>query len=130
MLLEKIGGEDAFEQLLQTAWIVTSQDFRSDKKVETEEFVSELLENLKNMIKKMEESPKMYSIFNQESSYLDSELTKSLPNYEENNYILSILKNIILDNKKIIINLLPLSIIVTLFTCIYSYYFNYLLFII
>lgn len=83
-LLEKIGGEDAFEQLLQTAWIVTSQDFSSDKKVETEEFVSELLENLKNMMKKMEESPKMYSIFNQESSYLDSELTKSLPNYEEN----------------------------------------------
>lgn len=49
---------------------------------------------------------------------------KKLPIYNENNYIFSILKEIIINNKKIIINLLSLSIIVTLFTCIYSYYFK------
>jgi len=49
---------------------------------------------------------------------------KKLPIYNENNYIISILKEIILNNKKIIINLFSLTIIVTLFTCIYSYYFK------
>ena len=49
---------------------------------------------------------------------------KKLPVYNENNYILSLLKNIIFNNKKIIINLLSLTLIVTIFTCIYSYYFK------
>ena len=49
---------------------------------------------------------------------------KKLPVYNENNYILSILKNILYDNKKIIINLLSLTLITTIFTCIYSYYFK------
>ena len=49
---------------------------------------------------------------------------KKLPVYNENNYILSILKNIIFDNKKIIINLLSLTLITTIFTCVYSYYFK------
>ena len=41
---------------------------------------------------------------------------KILPVYNENNYILSILKYIMFNNKKIIINLFSLTIIVTLFT--------------
>ena len=45
---------------------------------------------------------------------------KKLPVYNENNYILSILKNILFDNKKIIINLLSLTLITTIFTCVYS----------
>ena len=49
---------------------------------------------------------------------------KKLPVYNENNYIISILKGIITNNKKIIINLFSLTIVVTLFTCIYSYYFK------
>jgi len=49
---------------------------------------------------------------------------KCLPKYNENNYIISILKDILSNNKKIIINLFSLTIIVTLFTCIYSYYFK------
>ena len=49
---------------------------------------------------------------------------KKLPVYNENNYILSILKNILFDNKKIIINLLSLTLITTIFTCVYSYYFK------
>ena len=49
---------------------------------------------------------------------------KKLPIYNENNYIISILKDVMYNNKKIIINLFSLTIIVTLFTCIYSYYFK------
>ena len=49
---------------------------------------------------------------------------KKLPVYDENNYIFSILKSIIFSNKKIIINLMSLSLIVTLFTCFYGYYFK------
>ena len=49
---------------------------------------------------------------------------KKLPIYNENNYIVSIIKNTILYNKKIILNLFSLTVIVTLFTCIYSYYFK------
>lgn len=49
---------------------------------------------------------------------------KQLPVYNENNYIISILKEIIWNNKKIIINLFSLTIIVTLFICVYSYYFK------
>ena len=49
---------------------------------------------------------------------------KKLPIYDENNYILSILKNIIFNNKKIIFNLISLSLIVTFFTCFYGYYFK------
>jgi len=49
---------------------------------------------------------------------------KKMPIYNDNNYIISILKNIIYNNKKIIINLLSLTLITTIFTCIYSYYFK------
>ena len=49
---------------------------------------------------------------------------KKLPIYDENNYIFSILKNIIFNNKKIILNLISLSLVVTLFTCFYGYYFK------
>lgn len=49
---------------------------------------------------------------------------KQLPRYNESNYIVSILKEIILNNKKIIVNLFSFTIIVTIFTCIYSYYFK------
>ena len=49
---------------------------------------------------------------------------KMLPVYNDDNYIVSILKQIINDNKNIIINLLSLATIVTIFTCIYSYYFK------
>lgn len=49
---------------------------------------------------------------------------KKLPVYNENNYILSLISSIISSNKRIIINLLSLTLIVTLFTCIYSYYFK------
>lgn len=52
------------------------------------------------------------------------ELYKKLPTYNENNYIFAILKYVIYNNKKIIINLISLTFLVTLFTCIYSYYFK------
>jgi len=49
---------------------------------------------------------------------------KKLPIYNTNNYVFDILKLVIFSNKKIIINLLSLSLITTLFTCVYSYYFK------
>lgn len=52
------------------------------------------------------------------------ELYKKLPIYDENNYIFTILKYVIYNNKKIIINLISLTFLITLFTCIYSYYFK------
>ena len=49
---------------------------------------------------------------------------KKMPIYNEDNYILSIVKTLLYNNKKIIINLFSLTLIVTIFTCIYSYYFK------
>lgn len=49
---------------------------------------------------------------------------KKLPIFNDNNYIFSILKNILSNNKKIIFNLISLTIISIIFTCIYSYYFK------
>ena len=49
---------------------------------------------------------------------------KKLPVYNENNYIVSIIKEILFSNKKILLNLFSLTLTVTIFTCIYSYYFQ------
>ena len=49
---------------------------------------------------------------------------KKLPIYDENNYVISNIKDILYNNKKIIINLFSLTTIVTIFTCMYSYYFK------
>ena len=79
-----------------------------------------IMDPAKGMIKlSIDEFKKMWT-----SYILILEPYKKLPIYEENNYIFSILKTIIFSNKKIIINLLSLSIIATLSTCIYSYYFK------
>ena len=49
---------------------------------------------------------------------------RKLPIYNDNNYILSILKDVISNNKIIIVNLMVLTLIVMIFTCVYSYYFK------
>ena len=49
---------------------------------------------------------------------------KKLPVYQDNNYLNSVIKYTLRNNKKMIINLISLSIITTLFTCIYSYHFK------
>ena len=49
---------------------------------------------------------------------------KKLPVYNENNYVLSIIKEIIIKNKKLIYNVFSLTIIATIFTCVYGYYFK------
>lgn len=52
---------------------------------------------------------------------------KKLPFYDENNYVLNVIRQIIIDNKKIIINLILHTLIVTIFTCAYSYHFKVLI---
>ena len=49
---------------------------------------------------------------------------KKLPEYKQDNYLYNIIKNIIINNKKMIINLLSITLITTIFTCIYSYHFK------
>jgi len=49
---------------------------------------------------------------------------KKLPVYNENNYVLTVIKEILYKNKKILYNLFSLTLIVTLFTCLYGYYFK------
>jgi len=49
---------------------------------------------------------------------------KKLPIYEENNYLNQIIKEIIHNNKKLILNILFLTLITIIFTCIYSYHFK------
>lgn len=49
---------------------------------------------------------------------------KKLPNYQENNYLLEVIKEVIEDNKTLIIKLLSLTIVSTVFTCLYSYHFK------
>lgn len=52
------------------------------------------------------------------------EPTKKLPIYNDNNYLLNTIKEIIISNKKIIINLILLTLITTIFMCLYSYHFK------
>ena len=55
------------------------------------------------------------------------EKIKELPKYSEKNYIIEVIKQCINNNKKIIINLVLLSLISTIFTTIYSYNFQVLI---
>jgi len=47
---------------------------------------------------------------------------KKMPVYNQGNYIVSVLKDVIISNKSMIYNLIVMSIIITLLTCLYSYY--------
>ena len=49
---------------------------------------------------------------------------KKLPIYEDNNYLNNVVMYIFKSNKKMIINLITLSILSTIFICIYSYHFK------
>ena len=49
---------------------------------------------------------------------------KRLPVFNEDNYLAKVIKEIIYSNKKMIINILIETLIVIIFTCIYSYYFK------
>lgn len=49
---------------------------------------------------------------------------KKLPIYEDENYVYNLIKKVINDNRRLIINLMSLTIIVTIFTCLYSYHFK------
>ena len=52
---------------------------------------------------------------------------KKLPVYEEDNYLYDIVKKIIINNQKLIINIIFLTFITIIFTCIYSYHFKILI---
>ena len=52
---------------------------------------------------------------------------KQLPEYHENNYLNDILKWVIKHNKKMIINLVSLTFITTIMTCLYGYHFKVLI---
>ncbi len=52
---------------------------------------------------------------------------KKLPIYEEDNYLYRLIRKIIMNNKKLIINIIILTLIVIIFTCLYSYHFKILI---
>lgn len=52
---------------------------------------------------------------------------KKLPVYSENNYLLAVVKNVISNNQGIIIKLVFLTLIVSIFTCLYGYHFKILI---
>lgn len=52
---------------------------------------------------------------------------KKLPIYEEDNYLYELVMKIIINNQKLIINIITLTLIVIIFTCIYSYHFKILI---
>lgn len=49
---------------------------------------------------------------------------KKLPIYNSSNYLLNTIKEVVVSNKKIIINLILLTFITTIFMCLYSYHFK------
>ena len=49
---------------------------------------------------------------------------KNLPIYEEENYLVKVIKELIYKNKIMLINLMLLTTIMTIFTCLYSYHFK------
>ncbi len=52
---------------------------------------------------------------------------KKLPEYADNNYLNKIIKWVIVNNKKMILNLIFLTLVTTLMTCIYGYHFKVLI---
>ena len=49
---------------------------------------------------------------------------KKMPNYNDNNYLLEVIKTAINNNLSLILKILFLTIIASIFTCIYSYHFK------
>lgn len=49
---------------------------------------------------------------------------KKMPNYNDNNYLLEVIKTTINNNLSLILKILFLTIIASIFTCIYSYHFK------
>ncbi len=49
---------------------------------------------------------------------------KKIPIIKENNDIKEVIKKVILNNKKLILNIMLFTMIVTIFTCLYSYHFK------
>ena len=52
---------------------------------------------------------------------------KSLPSFKENDFLSEAIEAIIENNQKMILNLIVLTLIVTIFTCIYNYHFKIML---
>ena len=49
---------------------------------------------------------------------------KQLPNYKQVKYLNSVITNVLFNNKSIICNIVSISILFTIFTCVYSFYFQ------
>ena len=87
-----------------------------------------IMDPAKGMVKiSIEEFSKIWTGY-----ILTIEPYKKLPEYHENNYLNNIIKYVIKNNKKMILNIIYITLITTIFTCIYSYHFkviidNYLL---
>ena len=79
-----------------------------------------IMDPAKGMVKlNIQEFSKLWT-----GNILTIEPYKKLPEYHENNYLNYIINNVIKNNKKMIINIIYITLITTLFTCVYSYHFK------
>lgn len=79
--LQKLGGETALKQLLQSAWITTYNDFNSSQSNNLAAFVNKVMSNLDKMLEKLQTQPELLNIFTKRSSYADNSVTKDVKHY-------------------------------------------------
>ncbi len=79
--LDKLGGNEALEKLLQAAWIMAYNDFDSSKANNLKDFVNKVMNNLEKMLISMENKPELMETLTKHTSYADSTLTKDLKHY-------------------------------------------------
>ncbi len=79
--LQKLGGETALKQLLQSAWITTYNDFNSSQSNNLASFVNKVMSNLDKMLEKLQTQPELLNIFTKRSSYADNSVTKDVKHY-------------------------------------------------
>lgn len=76
--------QDNFDKILQAAWITTYNSKPSSTSNRTDDFIKEVLNNLKNIMNKLSTNPEYLTIFTAHTAYANSNLTSSLEYYGNN----------------------------------------------
>ena len=82
--VETLGGFSGLQDLVQAAWIATYNSYDSSQSNNAAAFISKVLENLNNIMNKLETNPEYLETFMQRTSYADTGLTDNLIHYNTN----------------------------------------------
>ncbi len=85
--LNNIGGESILNKIIQAAWISAYNTYNSSTSNSTANFVSTVLDNIKNIMEKLKEHPELIKAYTEHTSYTDTSLTNGLTHYNTNTTI-------------------------------------------